>query len=134
MLSNYFYGAYSLPRAAVEHARSSKNETYLKRCERQGTSARRSVEMNRGLGQAVGHQNWLSCAVRAYIPKMFCFCPLRVRIPPLHIFLFQISPNILLFCQFSQFLQFSFFFFRVNHIITFPDVLYVLYVMYRCHK
>ena len=25
------------------------------------------MKVNRGLGQAVGHQNWLSCAVRAYI-------------------------------------------------------------------
>ena len=54
MLLNYFWSVYSLPKAAIEHARSSKSDTYLKRCERQGTSARRSVEMNRGLGQAVG--------------------------------------------------------------------------------
>ena len=90
--------------------------------------------MNRGLGQAVGHQNWLSCAVRAYIPKMFSFCRLRVRILLLRIFLF---PNFLkssLFCRFFQFFKTYFFFFFVNHIIIVPDVLCIVNVMYRCHK
>jgi hypothetical protein len=73
MLSNYFYGAYSLPRAAVEHARSSKTETYLKHGRKHGTDARELVEVSLGLGQAVGHQDRLFYAVLVCMPKIFCF-------------------------------------------------------------
>ena len=98
------------------HARSCKTETYLKRLERQGTSARRSVKVNRGLGQAVGHRNWLSCAVRAYIfPKCSCFCQVagsNSNPASAYYSVSKFRPNFLLFCQISQLFQFSFYFFQ----------------------
>ena len=54
----------SLPKAVIEHARSSKSDTYLKHGRKQGTDARELVEVSRGLGQAVGYQDRLFCAVK----------------------------------------------------------------------
>ena len=66
--------------------------------------------MNRGLGQAVGHQNWHSCAVRA---KMFCFCRSRVRIPTLHILLSSNFSKFLALLTIFSTTQLSFFFFTL---------------------
>ena len=114
MLPIYFLSADSLPKAAVEACKISKTETHLKHSRKHGTDARELVEVSLGLGQAVGHQDRLFCAVLVCMPKILFLGRLRVRIPP---------P--VLFC---------FFFLHVNHLISFLSVLCLYYVMYGCSR
>ena len=74
------------PRLPLSTRDLQKTKTYLKHGRKHGTDARELVEVSLGLGQAVGHQDRLFCAVLVCMPKSFYFLRrLRVRIPlPAH--------------------------------------------------